>query len=127
VPFPDPSNPTQVLCKQIIDAAGATPPEGTRPNYKAALQYCDAALFLKAVLDKAPKDLNGQRFQEAAWQVGTGYSSSVTFGGNFVQGRYASTTIGRDLGWDATVCQNPVTNATGCFLYRGGNVAFASG
>jgi len=126
LPFPDPTNTNQGLCKQIIDSAGATPPEGVRPNYKAGLQFCDGTLFLKATLDKAPKDLTALAFRDAAWQVGNAYSSAVTFGGNIVPGKYAATSIGRVLAFDATTCQNPVSGKPGCFLYRGGNVPFAA-
>jgi hypothetical protein len=126
IPFPDPANANQTLCKQIIDAAGATPPEGVRPNYKAGLQFCDGTLFLKAVLDKAPKDLTADRFRDAAWQVGTGYASSLTFGGNIASGKYAATSVGRQMAYDAQTCQNPTTQAPGCFLYRGGNVPFSN-
>lgn len=124
IPWPDPANQQQVLCKQIIDSAQATPPVGQRPNYKTGLEFCDATLFLKAVIDKAPKDLTPQAFQDAAWQVGGGYSSSASFGGNIATGKYASTTIGRVLTFDKTNCLNPITAQPGCFLYRGGNVPF---
>jgi hypothetical protein len=126
LPFPDPANQAQGLCKNIIDSAQATPPEGVRPNYKSGLQYCDAVLFLKAVLDIAPQDLTAQKFQEAAWDIGTAYSSATTFGGNITEGQYAASTIGRVLAFEQT-CQNPTTGAPGCFLYRGGNVPFTSG
>ncbi|MEI6693867.1 MAG: hypothetical protein WCL12_03935 [Actinomycetes bacterium] len=126
VPFPNPATPNQGLCKQIIDSAGATPPDGVRPNYKEGLQYCDATLFLKAVIDKAPKNLTANAFRDAAWQVGTGYSSAVTFGGTLAYGKYAATNTGRVLAFDSTTCLNPVSGKPGCFLYRGGNVPFAT-
>jgi len=124
LPFPDPAMPNQVLCKQIIDAAGATPPEGVRTNYKSGLQYCDAALFLKAVIDRAPKELTPQSFRDAAWQVSTAYSSSLNFGGTLQPGKYSAATIGRVLVYDQA-CKNPVKDAVGCFQYRGQNVPFA--
>jgi hypothetical protein len=126
LPFPDPANQAQGLCKNIIDSAQATPPQGVRPNYKSGLQYCDAVLFLKAVLDTAPADLTAEKFREAAWALGTSYSSATTFGGNFGPGQYAASGIGRVLAFEQT-CQNPTTGAPGCFLYRGGNVPFTSG
>jgi len=126
IPFPDPATPNQGLCKQIIDSAGATPPDGVRPNYKEGLQYCDANLFLKAVIDKAPKDLTANAFRDAAWQVGNGYSSSVTFGGSIGNGQYAASNTGRVLVYESTTCLNPVSGKPGCFLYRGGNVPFAT-
>lgn len=126
LPWPDPANQQQVLCKQIIDNAQAAPPTGQRPNYKTGLEFCDATFFLKAVIDKAPKDLTPKAFQDAAWQVGAGYSSSATFGGNLATGKYAATTIGRVLNFDKTNCLNPITTKPGCFLYRGGNVPFSS-
>jgi hypothetical protein len=126
LPFPDPNNQSQGLCKTIIDSAQATPPEGVRPNYKSGLQYCDALLFMKATMDVAPQLVTAASFQEAAWQTGTAYSSSVTFGGNVVPGQYAASTIGRVLAFEPT-CQNPTTGAPGCFLYRGENVPFTTG
>lgn len=126
LPFPDPTNPSQVLCKQIIDSAQATPPGGQRPNYKLGLQFCDGTFFLKAAVDKAPKDLTANAFRDAAWQIGTGYSSSVTFGGNLQSGDYWATSVGRVLAYDSETCQNPITNSQGCFLYRGGNVPFST-
>ncbi len=125
IPFPFPATPSQGLCKQIIDSARATPPDAVRPNYKAGLQYCDATLFLKAVTDKAPRNLTAKAFRDAAWTLGDGYSSSLTFGGNFSVGRYAASSTGRVLTYDAVTCLNPVTGRPGCFLYRGGNVPFA--
>ncbi|HCK78864.1 MAG TPA: hypothetical protein DHW34_02480 [Actinobacteria bacterium] len=122
LPFPDPANPAQVLCKQIIDNAGATPPEGIRTNYKAGFQYCDGALFLKAVIAKAPKDLTAAKFRDAAWSLQTtDYRSSLAFNGSFSTGRYAYDSTVRVLGWDNN-CDNPTTKSKGCFVYQGGDL-----
>jgi hypothetical protein len=125
VPWPDATNPSQTLCKNIIDSAQVTPPEGSRPNFKSALQYCDAVMFLKATMDLAGADVTPETFREAAWRTGTTYSSSATFGGSIASGQYAASNVGRVLAYEPT-CQNPITQAPGCFLYRGGNVPFTS-
>ncbi|MEI6694395.1 MAG: hypothetical protein WCL12_06735 [Actinomycetes bacterium] len=128
LPFPNPANPAEVKCDQIIDNAGAEPKPPIRPNYKTGFAYCDGLFFLKGVIDKAPKDLTAANFRDAAFSLGTSYQSSLSFGGSFGQGNYAYTTIGRAMVYDQT-CVNPVTitastKGKGCFRYQGGDVNF---
>ena len=117
--FPDPTNPQQVLCTNIINQAGATPPENRRNNWRSALQYCDAAFFLKAVLDKAPAGatLTGAQFKDAAAQIGTTYRSSMTFGASWGPNVYAGTNAAQDLKWDPT---------TLAFVYGGTTIQFGA-
>jgi len=100
-PFPDPSNPQQVLCKQIVDSGGATPPTGAKVNYNSILKTCDAVFFLKAVLDRAPKELTVRAFTTAAATVGSAYRSSLTFGSFTGPNVYAPTNATRGLAWDS--------------------------
>ena len=102
LPFPDPANPQQVLCKQIIDAGGAAPPAGAKAkvSYNSIFKVCDAAFFLKAVLDKAPKELTVGAFTTAAATVGDGYRSSLSFGSFMGPNVYAPTNAVRGLTWD---------------------------
>jgi len=100
--FPDPQNPQQVLCKQIVDSANASPPAGAKVNYNSVLKMCDAAFFLKAVLDRAPKELTVGAFTQAAGTVGSAYRSSLSFGSFTGPNTFAPTNATRPLAWDAT-------------------------
>jgi hypothetical protein len=118
-PFPDPTRPSEGLCKSILDAAGIPPvEEGERQNYRNAMQYCDATMFMKAAFDKAPQgDISAAEFKQGADQIGTTYQSAMTVGSNLLPGQYAPTNAGRVLAWDPTCL---------CFAYKGGNVPFAT-
>ncbi len=124
LPFPNPANPQEVLCKQIVDSAGVAPPEPQRTDYKSAFQFCDGTFFLKNVIDKAPKNLTAGAFRDSAFSLGTSYRSSQTFGSAMVPGKYSATNISRVLFYDTT-CDNVITKAKGCFRYRGGDVPFS--
>jgi hypothetical protein len=114
LPFPDPTRPNEGLCKQIVDAAGANPPEGNRENYRITLQFCDATLLLKAALDKAPKNLTPNAFKDAMWSLGTTYSSAVAYGSSWAQGQYAGATALRQMTWDDT-CTLKDRTTKGCY------------
>jgi len=118
-PFPDPSNPMQVLCHQIVTDAGASPPNNARNNWTEALQYCDGAMFMKSVLDKLPgkATVTGEQFKDAAFSIGSSYRSSVTFGAAWGPNVYAGTDAGQPIAWDAS------TNA---FNYTGGLQTFGA-
>ena len=114
LPFPDPARPNEGLCKQIVDAAGANPPEGNRENYRVILQFCDATLLLKAALDKAPKSVTPNAFKDAMWSLGTSYSSAVAYGSSWTQGQYAGATVLRQTTWDDT-CTLKDRTTKGCY------------
>lgn len=108
--FPDPQNPQQVLCKQIVDSANAAPPAGAKVNYNSIFKTCDAAFFLKAVLDRAPKELTVGAFTQAAGTVGSAYRSSLSFGSFTGPNTFAPTNATRGLAWDT---------AKNAFVYQG--------
>jgi ABC-type branched-subunit amino acid transport system substrate-binding protein len=118
-PFPDPTNANQVLCTQIVNAAGATPPDNARTNWKNVLQYCDAAFFLKAALDQLADEetVNGEQFKEAVAGIGDVYKSSITFSSQWGPGVFAGTNGAQPLSWD---------EACLCFRYTGSTVTFAT-
>lgn len=124
LPFPNPANPQEVLCKQIVDTAGVSPPVQQRTDYKSAFMFCDGTYFLKNVIDKAPKNLTAGAFRDAAFSLGAGFRSAQTFGSLMNPGKYSATNIGRVLFYDTT-CDNPITKAKGCFRYRGGDVPYS--
>jgi hypothetical protein len=117
VPFPDPSNPQEGLCKQIIDGAGATPPATNRENYRVVFQHCDAALLLKAAFDRMPKDtITAESFRDAVWALGTSWRGVLTYGQpGWISGSYAGAGAGRGMYWDDS-CQLPERDP-GCFRY----------
>jgi hypothetical protein len=117
--FPDPTNPAQQKCVEVVSAAGATPPQNLRANWKAALQYCDGLYMLDAVLDKLPGkgEVTGGDFKEAAGQIGGVYRSSLTFGASWGPGVYAGTNTGQELRWD---------EASSSFQYSGTDSVFGA-
>jgi hypothetical protein len=101
-PFPDPANAAQVRCKQIVDASPASqPPQDLRANYQDAFKFCDAAFFLKAVLDKAPKNLNVETFKQGAFAVTNEYQSAIGFSAAGGPNVYAPVNSARPMKWDA--------------------------
>jgi len=124
--FPDPARPNEGLCKQIIDTAGAAPPEKNRENYRVALQYCDATLLLKAALDKAPKNLTPNAFKDAMWSLGTSYSSAVAYGSNWTQGQYAGANAMRLMLWDETCSLND-RPTKGCYRMGPTDIPLSTG
>jgi hypothetical protein len=124
VPFPDPANPQETLCKQIIDGAGATPPKTDRENYRVVFQHCDAALLLKAAFDAMPKDqITAESFRDAVWGLGTSWRSALAYGSGWTSGSYTGAAVGRGMYWD-DACQLP-EREQGCFRYGTGDVPFA--
>jgi hypothetical protein len=123
LPFPNPANTQEVLCKQLSDNSGGGPKSGLRTDYKSGFMHCDGTFFLKAVIDRAPKNLTAAAFRDAAFGLGSTYRSSQTFGSLISPGKYTPTTVGRALFFD-TACDNPITKTKGCFRYRGGDVQF---
>ena len=119
-PFPDPARPNEGLCKQIIDGAGAAPPEGKRENYRVVMQFCDATLLLKSALDKAPKDLTPNAFKNAMWSLGSSYTSAVAYGTNWSTGQYAGVTTVKGLYWDNSCTLSDRTDK-GCFRFGTGD------
>ena len=124
LPFPNPANTQEVLCKQIVDTAGVAPVSGLRTDYKSAFMHCDGTFFLKAVIDRAPKNLTAGAFRDAAFGLGSTFRSSQTFGSLMSPGKYSATNVGRALYFDKT-CDNPITKTKGCFRYQGGDVPFS--
>jgi hypothetical protein len=115
--FPDPSNPGEQLCFDIVNAAGATPPENLRPNWRLAMMYCDGIMFMKAALDRLPgtDTVTGEDFTEAVAGIGDAYRPASVFSASWGPGVYAGTNSGRALSWNATCA---------CFEYGTTDVPF---
>jgi hypothetical protein len=125
VPFPDPANPQEVLCKKIIDDAGATPPAQNRENYRVVFQHCDAALLLKAAFDRMPKDdIRPETLRDAIWGLGPSWRSALAYGSGWTSGSYAGATTGRGMIWD-DACTLPEREDPGCFRYGTPEAPFA--
>jgi hypothetical protein len=125
VPFPDPANPQEVLCKQIIDQAGATPPAQNRENYRVVFQHCDTAFLMKAAFDKMPKDdISAEAFRNAVWSLGDSWRGALDYAPGWVNGSYAGAKVGRGFFWDDN-CQLP-DREPGCFRYGTGDLPFTT-
>ena len=122
LPFPNPANSQEILCKQIIDNAGVSPLSPARTAFKTAFMYCDGLFFLKGAIDKAPKNLTPTAFRDAAFSLGTTYRSSQTFGSLMSQGKYSATNTGRAIFFDSTCVPVPASETKGCFRYTGGDI-----
>jgi ABC-type branched-subunit amino acid transport system substrate-binding protein len=120
-PFPDPDNPVQQQCFDIVTAAGAAPPlrngELTRENWRAVLGYCDATLLVKRALDGVGEadQVTAQDFADGVAKIGDSLRSSSTLGTKWGKGLYAGTNAGRALLWDEG-CE--------CFDYTGDLITF---
>jgi len=119
--FPNPARPTEVLCKQIVDAAGAVPTVKNRENYRVLMQFCDSTLMLKAALDKAPKDLTPNAFRDAVWSLGNTWQSATTYGSSWQKDQYAGATVGRGMYWD-DACVLSDRPSKGCFRFGTGDI-----
>jgi hypothetical protein len=101
LPFPDPAAPGQARCKGIVDASPTSqPPQDVRANYADAFKFCDAVFFLKAVLDKAPKDLTTEAFKQAAFSITNEYQPASGFSAQGGQNVYAPINTARPMKWD---------------------------
>jgi hypothetical protein len=116
--FPDPARPTEALCKQIIDGAGAAPPQPYRENYRTVMQYCDSTLLLKAAFEKLPKGetVNAESFRDAVWAVGSGWTAATVQTPGWPANSYSGVVNSRGMYFDGT-CQVPGVATPGCFLY----------
>jgi hypothetical protein len=116
--FPDPTRPNEALCKQIVDNAGAAPPETFRENYRVVMQFCDSTLALKAAFDKLPKGtpVTGEGFRDALWGAGTGWSAATVPSGGWPANSYAGVSQGAGMYWN-TSCVVPGAPGPGCYLY----------
>ena len=119
-PFPDPASPNEVLCKGIIDAAGAAPPENHRENYGSAFTYCDVTLTLKAALDSVPKPapITPNAFRDGMWKIGTALQLTSNATTEWSTGRYAGGGAARPMKWNPACVLQGRTEA-GCFEYVG--------
>jgi hypothetical protein len=125
VPFPDLANPQEVLCKQIIDQAGAAPPAQNRENYRVVFQHCDTAFLMKAAFDKMPKDdISAEAFRNAVWSLGDSWRGALDYAPGWVSGSYAGAKVGRGFFWDDN-CQLP-DRQPGCFRYGTGDLPFTT-
>jgi hypothetical protein len=117
-PFPSPERPNEGLCKQIIDQAGAAPPEPFRENYRTVMQTCDSTLLLKAAFDRLPKGtaVTGATFRDAVWGAGPAWSGATVPTPAWPQGSYSGVSQGRGMYWD-TACVVEGAPAPGCYLY----------
>jgi ABC-type branched-subunit amino acid transport system substrate-binding protein len=121
--FPDPTNPFQQQCIDILTQAGAAPPDPTvRENWRTAFAYCDATLFFDAAMDAAApegSEMSAEDFAAAVATLGTTNFSASTFGGEWGENIYASTNKGFILEWGSE-CQ--------CFSYdvATGPITFAA-
>lgn len=116
VAFPDPANAQEVLCKKIIDDAGATPPAQNRENYRVVFQHCDTALLMKAAFDRMPKDdIRAETFRDAVWALGDQWRGALAYSAGWQAGSYAGAASARGFFWDDS-CQLE-GRAPGCFRY----------
>jgi hypothetical protein len=116
--FPDPARPNEGLCKQIIDQAGAAPPETFRENYRTMMQFCDSTLLLKAAFDKLPKGsvVNATTFRDAVWSLGSAWTAATVQNQGWPANAYSGVVNGRGMYFDAN-CQVEGAPTPGCFLY----------
>jgi hypothetical protein len=119
--FPDTTNQAQLDCMNIINGAGATPPEGTtvRENWRLAMAYCDSTMLIKKALDAVGDDsaVTATEFAEGVWSLGDSYRAAGPHGSAFSEGVYAAANAGRALAWN---------EACVCFDYVGEIVTFAA-
>jgi hypothetical protein len=120
--FPDPSNPAQQQCYDIINAAGGAPPLGPdgqvlRENWRLALAYCDATMMLKQGLDKVGggATVTAQQFADGIAELGSTLRSSSTFGSSWGPNVFAGSNMGRAIAWNEDCL---------CFDYFGDMVTF---
>lgn len=119
--WPDPSNPAQSLCIDIVSRAGAMPPDGAtvRENWRLMFALCDATMLLKHALDAVGEadEVTAADFGGGVATLGTTVRSASTFGSTWGPGIYAGTDTGRALAW---------SEACLCFDYVGPDVKFAA-
>ena len=120
--FPDPSRGNEVLCKRIVDDAGANPPQPYRENYQAVFGYCDATLMLKAALDKVPRGtVTPNAFRDAVWTLGESVQNALPAHTLWRAGRFAGASVARPLAYQPA-CVLPDRPELGCFRYDGAPV-----
>jgi hypothetical protein len=113
--YPFPATDSERECVDIFKAAGET--FAARENARVALSYCDAARVLAAGAKNLGANLNAYAWSDAVGGLG-GFQPASGFNGAWAPGRYAAANTYRVLGYD---------QPCGCFLYRGGDVAFGNG
>jgi hypothetical protein len=116
--FPDPARPTEVLCKNTIDAAGAAAPEGFRENYRITLQYCDSTLLIDAALDKLAggATVTPESFRDAVWSVGSAWTSAMAPSTGWPAGQYVGINTVRGMYFDQA-CVVEGSGGQGCYRY----------
>jgi hypothetical protein len=116
--FPDPARPTEVLCKNTIDAAGAAAPEGFRENYRITLQYCDSTLAMDAALDKLADGatVTPESFRDAMWSIGPAWTSAMAPSTGWPAGQYVGIGTARGMYFDPA-CVVEGSDGQGCYRY----------
>ena len=102
---------------EVKKRSTSQPPQELTANYQDAFKFCDAAYFLKAVLDKAPKNLNVETFKQGAFAVTNEYQSAIGFSAAGGPNTYAPVNSARPMAWD------PNTNL---FVYTAPPVTLAT-
>jgi ABC-type branched-subunit amino acid transport system substrate-binding protein len=127
-PWPDPARPAEGKCKEIVDSAGAAPPQNYRENYVPAMALCDVALTMKAALDKVPNptEVTPNKFRDAMWSLGTSVQMAIPETTEWGPGRYAAASQARPLVWRPD-CVLQTRTAPGCFEYDGEPVQLSVG
>jgi hypothetical protein len=95
-------------CATIYGAAGLTFP--TRSDARLPFQLCDAVLFLKASLDRAPKEITPASFGAAAASLSGEYQASSNYSTFLGPQRVGGPASARPMKFDA---------ACSCMKYTG--------
>jgi hypothetical protein len=119
--WPDTTNPAEQLCMDIVNQAGATPPEGltVRENWRLMFSLCDATMLLKHALDDVGRtgEVTAAQFGEGVASLGTSFRSASGFApSTWGPGIYAGTDTARPLAWSEECV---------CFDYVGTDVRLA--
>lgn len=109
---PFPSTFAEQQCATIYAAAGMVFP--TRSDARLPFLLCDAILFLKASLDRAPRELTPASFGAAAAALGNEYQASSNFSTFLGPTRVGGPAAARPMKFDS---------ACGCLTYTGPEVA----
>jgi hypothetical protein len=108
VQAPFPSTFAEQQCATIYAGAGLS--FTTRSDARLPFQLCDAVLFLKAALDRAPKDLTPAAFGSAAAGLGADFQASSNY----------STFLGpQRTGGPASARPMKFDTACSCMLFTG--------
>jgi hypothetical protein len=105
---PFPSTFAEQQCASIYAASGIT--FETRTDARLPFQLCDAVLFLKASLDRAPKELTPASFGAAAASLGSEFQASTNYSTFLGPTRVGGPAAAKPMAFDA---------ACSCMKYTG--------